>query len=87
MRFRVNDDLVDNWNLNQNTLSNAPNDETFQQHTISGVELATGDTLAIEGISDLEEFARVDFLTLSPQSLFDVDSDLTTAVSGTETFM
>ena len=87
LRFRVNDDSVDNWSLNQNLGSNVADDQSFQQRTISGVELEMGDTLIIEGISDADEFARVDFLKLLPRSVFDVDSELITAVSETETIM
>ena len=78
LRFRVNNDPIDNWSLNQNLRSNVANDKTFQQRTISGVELEMGDTLTIEGTRDVRgfpaEFARVDFLKLLPRSVFDVDS-------------
>ena len=87
LRFRVNDDSVDKWSLNQNLGSNVADDKSFQQRTISEVELTTGDTLAIEGLSDGNEFARVDYLTLLPRNVFDVDSDPIAAVSETGTIM
>ena len=42
---------------------------------------------AIEGLSDGNEFARVDSLTLLPRNVFDVDSDPIAAVSETGTIM
>ncbi len=85
LRFRVNHDSVDNWSLDQDLGFNIPNAQTFQQRTIGGVELEMGDTLTIEGTRNSGDFARVDFIKLLPRSVFDVDSDLATAVSGNDT--
>ena len=79
LRFSVNDNLVDNWSLDQDLGFDFANDKTFQQRTIGGVELNTGDKLAIQGTSDVSDFpvgdfARVDFFKLLPQSLFGTDT-------------
>ena len=70
LQFKVNDSLVDSWSLNQNLGSNLADEKSFQQRTISEIELATGDTLSILGTSDVTnsigEFARVDFVQLLP---------------------
>ncbi len=77
LQFSVNDNLIDNWSLDQDLGFNIPNTQTFQQRTIGGVELAMGDTLTIQGTRNSDDFTRVDFLKLLPRSIFDVDSSST----------
>lgn len=80
--FEVDGMPVDNWRADQDLGSGAPNEETFTRRTIGGVELETGDELAIIGTADRSDFARVDFLQLLPRSIFDVDLDDGSAAFG-----
>ena len=70
-RLKVNDDIVDNWRADQklDPRGFVPTKNNFTRRTIGGIELQTGDVLAIEGFRDAQEYARVDFLQLIPSTV------------------
>ena len=70
-RLKVNDDIVDNWRADQelDPRGFVPTENNFTRRTIGGIELQTGDVLAIEGFRDAQEYARVDFLQLIPSTV------------------
>ncbi len=75
-RLKVNNDLVDNWTADQELDPwGVPTENNFTRRTIGGIELKTGDVLAIEGFRDAEEYARVDFLQLIPSTVIDFDEE------------
>jgi hypothetical protein len=53
-------------NLNENTTSPFPTDDTFRSYFIEGLNLAPTDKITITGESDGQEWARIDFLTFDP---------------------
>jgi hypothetical protein len=68
LRLKVNDDIVDNWRLDQkiDPDGDVPTKENFTRRTIGGVELNPKDVLSIEGFREREEYARVDFIQIIP---------------------
>jgi alpha-glucuronidase len=67
-RFRVvvNGRAVDSWRADRDLPSPEPNGHTATRHTLRGVRLASGDTIRIEGASDGQEPAPLDYVEITP---------------------
>ncbi|MGQ4650371.1 hypothetical protein [Lyngbya aestuarii] len=57
---------IDNWTLNKNLDSSGPSSKSFTKHTIDGQSLTQGETIAIQGTVNKEEYARVDYIEFVP---------------------
>ncbi|GAB4230964.1 MAG: hypothetical protein Kow00121_59670 [Elainellaceae cyanobacterium] len=66
LNVQVNGVSVDSWVLDQNFGSGDPLAQTFTQRDIGRILLEPGDTIAITGTRDRNEWARVDSMQLIP---------------------
>ena len=71
LRLKVNDTIVDNWELGQNLdpAGGTPTAKSFTRRTIAGVTIHAGNTVSIEGQSNDSDWARVDFIQFIPTNI------------------
>jgi hypothetical protein len=66
LELQVDGSLIDLWSLDKNLGSADPVEQTFIERRIKGVFLDTGASLTLVGTQDSSEWARVDFLRITP---------------------
>ena len=64
--FSVDSYSIDSWRLNKNLGNADPIEQTFTERRISGVSLYIGSTITLAGEVDSTEWARVDFIRITP---------------------
>jgi len=57
---------IDDWTLNKNLGTSSPNSKSFTKQTIGDQSLTQGETIAIQGTANQEEYARVDYIEFVP---------------------
>ena len=64
--FSVDDVSIERWRLDKRLGSVDPLEQTFTERVISGVTLNNGSKLTLAGEVDSTEWARIDFLRITP---------------------
>jgi hypothetical protein len=62
----VNDQLVDEWIANNRLPGRKPGSDSSSRRRIKSLALRSGDEIRIEGVPDSQEYAGLDFVSITP---------------------